>query len=296
MTTDLLKQLATTLKAEYRQTPASHQGYHATCPKCGKPAKRGQKHFFFSERGFKCWTCGDGWHGSLRTLANFVGLDTGDYKPPDYQRDTIPVQASEFPYSLIERYERHPKRIQLWQQYKPIPEELIIRYRLGVGRLPDLKGGFMKEERLIIPIIRDDKLAMLRGRSPNPNCDPHWKWITRGSPAQLFNINLITRHSLVLVLENWIDALLAMILRPEFTPVAGSGGAGTWLKEWSQAIAQIKPVSVLFAMDNDEAGRAGNINAANSLLAAGYKGIVKFHEYDKNTPYKSSLIDCIGGM
>lgn len=293
MTTDILKQLATTLKAEYRATPASHQGYHATCPKCGKPAKRGQKHFFFSERGFKCWTCGDGWHGSLRMLASFVGLDTGDYTPPDYQREIIPVQASEFPYSLIERYERHPKRIQLWQQYKAIPEDLIIRYRLGVGCLPDEKTGkFMYTERLIVPIIRDGKLVMLRGRAMNNHPA---KWMTCGSPARLFNGELITRHSTVIVMENWIDTMVFMVhfRHPDLVPVAGSGGAGTWLATWSQAIAQIKPVSVLFAMDNDEAGKAGNINAANSLLKEGYRGIIKFHEYDKDTPHKASLIDCI---
>lgn len=289
--TDLLNQLATLLKAEYRQQPTSQEGYHATCPKCGKPAKRGQKHFFFRERGFKCWVCGDGWHGSLKTLADFVGLDTGDYVAPDYHEERVKVESSVFPYDLINRYERHPKRIELWQAYKPIPEELIIRYRLGVGRLPKEDGTFYSDERLIVPLIRGGKLVMLRGRSTSNH---PLKWQTRGTPARLFNGDLITPQSIVVVMENWIDALLAMILLPDVTPVATSGGASTWLEGWSKHIATVKPKGVILAMDNDEAGQKGNVNVANSLLKAGYKGKVKFHEYDKSTPEKASLIDTLG--
>lgn len=291
--TDLLKSLASALHAEYRQTPASHQGYHATCPKCGKPAKRGQKHFFFSERGFKCWTCGDGWHGSLKTLADFVGLDTGDYVAPVYHEDKIKVESSVFPYSLIGDYERHPKRIELWQAYKPLSEELIIKYRLGVGRLPKEDGTFYSDERLIVPLVRDGKLVMLRGRSMQGSKHPA-KWLTRGTPARLFNGDLITSNSVVVIMENWIDALLAMMLLPDVTPVATSGGASTWLDSWSKHIAKIKPKGIIMAMDNDQAGRDGNLKVANDLSKAGYSGLIRFHEYAKGTPEKASLIDTIG--
>lgn len=296
---DLLKQLANTLHAEYRQTPASHQGYHATCPKCGKPAKRGQKHFFFSERGFKCWTCGDGWHGSLKTLANFIGLDTGDYVAPDYHQEPIKVESSVFPYDLINRYEKHPKRIQLWQSYKPLSEELIIKYRLGVGRLPKEDGTFYSDERLIVPLIRDGKLVMLRGRSLQGSKHPA-KWLTRGTPARLMNGDLITSGSIVLILENWIDALLAMQIESpleKFIPVAPSSGAGSWQDGWSKLIAKVSPRAVIIGLDNDEAGKQGAIKIANSLLAANYrteiKGGIKFHQF-KTASEKESMIDAIG--
>lgn len=289
--TDLLKSLANTLHAEYRQTPASHQGYHCQCPYCGKPAKRGQKHFFFSERGFKCWICSE--HGGLKKLAEKIGIDTGDYVAPDYHQEPIKLESSVFPYSLIDRYERHPKRFQLWQAYKPLSEELIIQYRLGVGRLPKEDGTFYSDERLIVPLIRDGKLVMLRGRSMPQSKHPA-KWLTRGTPARLINGDLISSNSVVVIMENWIDALLAMMLLPDVTPVATSGGASTWLDSWSKYIAKIKPKGIIMAMDNDKAGQEGNLKVANDLARAGYSGLIRFHEYTKGTPEKASLIDTIG--
>lgn len=290
--TDLLKQLASTLHAEYRQTPASHQGYHCQCPYCGKPAKRGQKHFFFSERGFKCWICSE--HGGLKKLAEKIGLDTGDYVAPDYHQETIKVESSVFPYSLIERYEKHPKRIELWQAYKPLSEELIIRYRLGVGRLPKEDGTFYSDERLIVPLIRDGKLVMLRGRSMQGSKHPA-KWLTRGTPARLMNGDLIISGSVVIVVENWIDALLGMsrFLHPEIVFVAPSSGAGSWQDGWSKHLAIVKPKGVILALDNDKAGLDGSAKVANSLKKAGYAGIVRFHRYADGTPEKASLVDTL---
>lgn len=290
--TDLLKSLANTLHAEYRATPVSHQGYHCQCPYCGKPAKRGQKHFFFSERGFKCWICSE--HGGLKKLAEKIGLDTGDYTPPEYHQEPIKLESSVFPYDLISKYEKHPKRIQLWQAYKPLSEELIIKYRLGVGRLPKEDGTFYSDERLIVPLVRDGKLVMLRGRSMQGSKHPA-KWLTRGTPARLFNGDLITPHSIVVIMENWIDTLIFMtrFRHPDLVPVATSGGASTWLDSWSKHIAKIKPKGIIMAMDNDKAGREGNLKVANDLAKAGYSGLIRFHEYAKGTPDKASLVDCL---
>lgn len=286
--TDLLKTLANTLHAELRKD----NRYHCACPFCGKPAKHGHKHFSFVEQGYICWVGSCGAKGSLKKLADTIGLDTGNYAPPEYHQETIKVESSVFPYSLIERYEKHPKRIQLWQSYKPLSEELIIKYRLGVGRLPKEDGTFYSDERLIVPLVRDGKLVMLRGRSMQGSKHPA-KWLTRGTPARLFNGDLITSNSIVVIMENWIDALLAMMLLPDVTPVATSGGASTWLDSWSHYIAKIKPKGVILAMDNDKAGRDGNLKVANDLAKAGYSGLIRFHEYAKGTPEKASLIDCM---
>lgn len=290
--TDLLKSLANTLHAELRKD----NRYHCQCPFCGKPAKRGDVHFSFAEQGCFCQVCKKG--GSLSKLAKLANVDTGDYVAPDYHQEAIKVESSVFPYDLIGKYEKHPKRIQLWQEYtysKPcktaLSEDLIIRYRLGVGRLPDKDGQFMKTERLILPMVRGGKLVMIRGRALNQH---PMKWQTVGSPARLINGDLITSNSVVLVLENWIDALLAMMLLPDVTPVATSGGASTWLESWSSHIAKVKPKGIIMAMDNDQAGRDGNLKVANDLSKAGYSGLIRFYEYAKGTPEKASLIDCLG--
>lgn len=287
--TNLLKQLAIHLNAELRRDGE----WHANCPYCGKPMKRGDTHFSFSDKGFKCFVGNCGVSGSLRKLAKHVGLDTGDYIAPSYTPEPIKVESSVFPYSLIERYERHPKRIELWQAYKPIPEELIIRYRLGVGKLPDEKGGFMKTDRLTIPFIRDGKLVMLRGRAMNNH---PVKWMTCGSPARLFNGESITRDCIVIVMENQADALVGWDYwkHENGVPVASSGGAGTWLTSWSEYIRKVNPRGVLIAMDNDKAGQEGGVKVANSLRAARYLNPIQFHQYGEDAPYKSSLVDNLG--
>jgi hypothetical protein len=287
MDNNILLNLAKLLHAHYRQSPPSHKGWHADCPFCGKPAKRGQKHFFFNERGYICWVCQR--QGGLFSLAqelHMLAPETGGrLSLPQAPKEKV-APPSCFDLRLLKEYEASPQKNALWASYKPLTPATIEKYRLGVGCLPKGKKG---ETRLIIPILRDGQLVMLRGRSL-PGISAHTpKWLTNGTPPRLFGQLDAPPDATLVICENMADALWLNQEYPSLYALAPSGGAASWQAGWGKVINHMQPDFVLILLDNDPAGRLGASKIGRSLHA--YRVPYSIFDWNKipDAPPKADL-------
>ena len=233
-----------------------HLEAHITCPDCGHWSTPIKPHCSFSERGWFCFVCGTS--GSLEALALKLGLGERIYRPqispPKEKPTTIPPWRlhSEI---LLSRLENHPRRFELWQDYKPLACQTIADHRLGIGRLP---GAACPHERLIVPVFWGTQLMGLRGRKID--CDCHAKWLAApGSPLEslpLYNDEALGRGQVIFILENQVDALL---LTQEKSPWIGVAIYSTsyWKQEWVVRLRWADPEMVIVALDNDLVGNGG---------------------------------------
>lgn len=245
MTVSLYEQLITRLGAELR-----HDGrYHCDCAFCGKEAKKGQKHFSFCEDGYYCWVCGA--KGGLKALAAHMEV-RGDAPaaPRRAQAPQPPRNWQKRPELWLERFCGALDRVQAWQGYKPLTLDSIARHRLGVGVLPSSRCD---KRRLIVPVFSQGKVVAFHGRAFQAD-DTDAKWLTSGGSSKqaLFNADSLRPGATVVIVENFVDAVLVMQAEPGI--VAVSGGGASWNDAWTAQIAQSQPRHVLVLLDNDLAG------------------------------------------
>lgn len=217
------------------------------CPRCGKD----RKHFSFSaEHGAHCFSCD--YSGSLAQVAELLSIAPDDRARP--ARRAVQPQAprswQQRPDYYLDRYCGALDRVTCWQAYKPLSLDSIARYRLGVGVLPSSR---CTHRRLILPIFDGGHVVAFHGRAYVEG-DTEAKWLTAGGGSKqvLFNADRLQPGATVAIVENFIDAILAMQTYPDVTAVAG-GGVG-WRDEWTAQIVASRPRHVLILLDNDLAG------------------------------------------
>lgn len=220
------------------------------CPSCGENRKRKSA---FSPHGFKCFVCGETM--SLHKLAKTQRLDAN--KEPNRVIIPKPPQPRYWhkePERWLQRTLDHPRRIEIWQAYRPFTLESISKYQLGVGSVPSTP---CPHERLTYPYLDDERIT-LRGRMINCPCDPKaMKWLTAGGGrAALWGIEYLRPGGVVVICESPVDAMLLMQFDASLTAVASTAGASTWKREWTEAIAAVSPLFLLIALDNDLQGQA----------------------------------------
>lgn len=249
-------QLITQLQAELRRD----RRYHADCPFCGKAMKKAQKHFSFCEDGYICWVCEA--KGGLSTLATHIGAGVLAERPAKCaQEPPQPRQWQQRPEWHLNRYCGALDRIDRWTAYKPLTLDSIARWRLGVGVLPSSRSGY---RRLILPVFQDGQIVAFHGRA-YLEADTDAKWLTAGGSSKqvLFNGNLLRAGATVIIVENFVDAILAMQAAPDVVAVAGGGAS--WQDAWTAQIAQSQPSAVLVWLDHDLAGNGSRYHAAELI-------------------------------
>ncbi len=240
-----------------------HGEAHINCPTCGHSSSPRDPHCSFSQRGWKCFSCGEG--GSLSKLAELIGLEQREYAPakPMPKKQAAPATWLSQAERLVERYECHPERLALWQGYKPVSYANIINHRLGVGVLPSSK---CQHERLIVPIIDGSMIVGLRGRALSCDCG---KWLAPGgtqiSLYPLYNEPALQPGCVAWIVENPIDALLVS----QSTPYVGLAtySVAYWVERWTAVIAASQPALVVVAYDNDLSGNGGAQRRGDLLRA-----------------------------
>lgn len=176
------------------------------------------------------------------------------WQPPYWSRQAVSIVSGFI--------QDDARRIQMWQAYRPLTEEVIRAKKLGVGVLPVSQ---CKHERLIVPVYENGILVALRGRQIDCDCAivkpsgetiPH-RWLNSGGiKKSLYGIDEIPEGSVVVAVENNADALLVDITYPGWHGIAPTTGAGTWwTQDWLHKIRLAKPKIVIVAFDNDEAGQ-----------------------------------------
>ena len=296
-----------TLCQQLHVEPDGKGEYWIDCPWCGK----GAKHFSFSERGYKCFSC-DEKGKNLRLLAAELNIrsETPSRMTPGRaeRAQEPPKQWQRSPERWLERYCGAFDRLSAWQSYKPLSLESIARFRLGVGVLPSSR---CKLKRLIVPVFASGKVVAFHGRAYLPS-DTDKKWLTAGGSSKqvLFGAELLRPGATILIVENFVDAILAMQAATDVVAVAGGGAS--WQPEWTAQIATSRPARALIWLDHDLAGngsrwhhhelltawRAAHPDAkhtpeprgpkiANDLLVAGVRA--SLYEWPKGSPAKADI-------
>lgn len=242
---------------------------HTTCPYCGAEPSRGNVYFSFNRNGYNCYKCGarsnaEAGAGGLKPLAQKLGLwddlpnREAQHRRPPVAAPPAPVERAQpgwkkNPQRFIDGYLSHPQRFQLWQKYKPVSDETIVKYDLGVGQLPDQKAT-----RLIVPLYWQGECVGLKGRSLHTVTDPGVpKWIaaTGSNVTTLWGFDKVAaRTDILLICENYVDA--ALVSQEDQLPVVATGGARDLTSEEVAALKKLAPRHIVVAYDNDLAGQA----------------------------------------
>jgi hypothetical protein len=235
------------------------------CPFCGKEPKRGHVHFSFSERGGKCFCCGQS--ASLLRLAELWGHGTPQPAlAPAPALKSRPAQRAVRNWdALVAQYAANPRRLEAWASYKPLPEGVIRARRLGLGAFPRHLSK-CQHERLMVPLYEDGRCVGIRGRSLGCSCG---KWLSPlGSRCVLYNAERLgqARGKVVFVVENPIDALMLELLHSGVVAVA-TLGVSMWQDAWTDLLRRCGARRVVVAFDNDVPGNGGNDAARASWLA-----------------------------
>jgi len=274
------------LCARLAANPDSQGEVHVDCPFCGKEAKRGQTHASFSERGFHCFVCGQG--TSLAHLAEMLlGREAPEPVVPAYPRQTerarkpvVPGRLDEFS-RLAELYASSTVALAYWLKYKPVPEEAVSAYRLGLGAYPKHMSR-CEHQRLQVPLIAQGKVVGFRGRQLVWRCSCG-KWLSpSGSRMILYNGERLTGEphegmgyaygwrpiagKVLFIVENPIDALLLEARYPRVCAVA-TLGVTIWQAAWTELVARARPGLVIVAYDNDRPGNGGGQRGKEAWLA-----------------------------
>lgn len=239
---------------QLREQPDHKGEVWIDCPWCG----RKNKHFSFSERGYKCFGC-DEKGKSLHRLAE--QLQIADRPAPVARRAQEPQAPRHWqqrPDFYLDRYAGAFDRLERWQAYKPLTIDSIARWRLGVGVLP---ASRCEHRRLILPVFEAGRVVAFHGRAFLPE-DTEAKWLTAGGSSKqvLFNLDLVKPGSTVVVCENFVDCILAMQVEPSIVAVAGGGAS--WQPHWTEQLAERRPAQVLVWLDHDLAGNGSRYHHA----------------------------------
>lgn len=293
-----------TLCAQLHAEPDRRGEVWIDCPSCG----RTNKHFSFSEQhGAHCFGCD--YSPSLAQLAAHLAITPDERARPvrRAQKPLAPRQWQQRPEFYLDRYCGALDRVTRWQAYKPLSLDSINRFRLGVGRLPASRCEY---PRLIVPVFGGGRCVALHGRAYLPQ-DTDAKWLSAGGSSKqvLFNADALAPGASVIVVENFVDAILAMQVEPSI--VAVCGGGVSWQDDWTAQIAASRPRQVLVWLDNDAAGcpnaetwrafcaawRAEHPDReppaprgpriANDLLAAGVRA--RCYQWPRDTPPKADI-------
>ena len=270
---------------------------YVTCPFCGKESSAKDAHFSFSERGGHCFVCGKS--GGLYGLLRVYGLTEGaaarklgstsraDPSPTPPPRPAAKRAATKVDWeAMVRRYESHPETVSRWSAYKPLPEDLIRAYRLGYGIFPQYTSH-CQHPRLMVPLIENGVVVGLRGRKVDCGCGDTEtkrgdKWLSpAGTRCILFNGERFgqgpgmgfaygqrraDRYTLLLIVENPIDALLAEVWNEDVVAVA-TLGVSMWKAEWTPFLVRVQPAAVVVFFDNDRPGNGGGQMGRKDWLA-----------------------------
>lgn len=234
------------LCALVRKEPSPHKGeVWLTCPECGK----GNKHFSISPRGVKCFHCG--YKPSLRKLYERFA---GDGCPEEVERPEVKIRIRPWQTRadvLAESFHKSPRLIEKWQAYKPVPEYLIERNKLGYGAFPGglwYPGGVCNHPRLIVPLYDEGKVVGFRCRAVECGCK---KWLSpTGTVLTLYNSQYLTTGKPVMIVENPADALL---IESRGMSSVATLGVTVWKDSYYDKVRGASFRWVAF--DNDEPGR-----------------------------------------
>lgn len=189
--------------------------------------------------------------GAFEILAKETGVALPDVKP-------------EITQGMVDEFHKRmlPRDTQWFLEHRGLHKDTLQRFKVG-------RDG----DRYTIPIPDEHgKIRNIRRYKPNPTGRqakflPFTKdGVKYGSPARLYGLTELvdSRGEDVIVCEGELDRLV--LVQNGFMAVTSTGGAGTFLPDWSRWF-EGRLVTLVF--DNDGAGQAAAEKVAEMLAAAG---------------------------
>lgn len=239
------------------------------CPYCGKESSPTDLHcafgYIFTENnsyGFHCFVC-----GASVSLENLYKLFTNQSIVIDRVDKVVTEKAPRYWQTrinqLLSRFTGNKDKYQAWERYKHVGPNLVDKYHLGLGKLPDSR---CIHKRLVTPIFSSGQPVWFRGRAYKCECQ---KWLGSKGVSPTHLPLLLSEHvkpgQYIFIVENYVDALLVN----EHSPYAGipTLSVSYWGSSWTEEIRALKPKHVIIAYDADVAGN-GPINRAHLLGTA----------------------------
>ena len=156
-----------------------------------------------------------------------------------------------------EYHQQLPERIRLWLNNRGVINEVINRHFIG-----------WDSRAITIPIFdKNGNFSFFKFRKDPDDTDeerPKY-WYEKGTSAELYGWdNVRDGRSPLIIAEGELDCLT--LESNGFAAITGTGGAGTFKKEWAPLIPE--DVSVFVCFDHDDAGRKGMRKVAELLPQA----------------------------
>lgn len=149
-----------------------------------------------------------------------------------------------------------PERIRAYLNTRGIPDELIHRHLFGWS------GG-----RITIPIPnREGKIAFFKlAKDPEDASSSPKMYATPGSSGELYGWEVLARNpKRLLIAEGEFDRLV--LEARGYDAVTSTAGAGSFRREWAEALASAKEIFICY--DRDDAGRMGARRVADLIPQA----------------------------
>jgi hypothetical protein len=182
-------------------------------------------------------------------------------------------------------------RVSAWQEalFSGMSDQgfLIAKKHLARATILEAQLGWDAERKGYTIPVRDAKGELLFVKHYFPGQEKKYD-APAGTRTCLFGeeqLAALPKYGLVVVTEGELDSLAVRSIG--IPAVSGTGGAGTWREEWSQAL---RTFEVVVIGDNDAAGLAFSEKALKSLRAAG--AYAQPLEWPPNTPPKFDPCDC----
>lgn len=173
----LLDAVLTKLQTDPARWPDRRGDYHADCPYCQKPAKKGQTHFCISAGGLcYCQVCQQG--TTLTALATHLGVKTtNNGQLPQVEYDYYDASGV-LAYQVVRFYKKGEKS---FFQRHPDEHGQMVNGMNGVERvlyrLPELTQAVAKGERVyIVEGEKDAEILRMRGLVATTNVGGAGKW------------------------------------------------------------------------------------------------------------------------
>ena len=259
--TNYYTELQSVLPGTERTIGGTPQIVPAICPFCGKSNER-EFHssygaIFDGDYGFKCFSCGVA-YPLAGLYAKLTGRDTGgivSVKPLRPTKERAAAYWLKDADNLLHRYTTHKQRYTAWDRYKNIKPDIVEKYSLGVGVLPQSR---YRDLRLIVPILQNGKVVMLRGRRI---AGDGAKWTSSGgvSPADIqLPFSQYVDSDILFIVENPVDAILIN----EYSRACAVAALSTnyWYPHWTARIKELAPSIVVTAYDHDLAGEGVSVS------------------------------------
>lgn len=208
--------------------------------------------FSFSEKGFKCFACGES--GGLQALAARLGLDPGKGQGNKEERaawqaekERRQAEAKEKARSALENLQHKRPDLIYYSNLNGQAETVMSTWGLTQATVDLFKIGYCRAcptspytDSFTIPYYYHETVVNIRHRLIHPNGQGKYRPEAAGLPASIFNADLLAEKWVVLVEGEF----KAMVLTQYGLPAVAIPGASAFKDDWGAQFSKVDKVHI----------------------------------------------------